>query len=329
MKKTVLLLLSITILVSCEKNRLNEKPVTDFGTRILKEYFVLSMGFDRLENAWIGTFKQGVIKYNGAKTMVFNSSNSIIQDDWVINDIAIDSKGNVWIASQGLIKYDGEKFILYNSENTPIPEDYISCIEIDSRDNIWFTSCRFKQGGIVKYDGKNWTVFTPENSLLPDNFVQSIAIDVSDNIWLAVANHVNDTFLARISGDQWSFVTSEDLGFTPYYWGSIGINSKNEVCAAIDYSLSSLMRNDRTQVLIYDGNTCEKLQYDSIHNVRSLTVDKQDNIWCVTGTGYAVYNGQEWFSDNTSFRDHGVFVIEQAMDDKIWIGTGEGIFIND
>ena len=91
----------------------------------------------------------------------------------------------------GIMKYDGTNFTLYNSTNTPIPEDFVYSIAIDSKDNIWFTSCRFREGGIVKYDGTDWNVFTPENSDLPVNMVQSIAIDQNDNVWLALGRDCN------------------------------------------------------------------------------------------------------------------------------------------
>ena len=71
MKKPILLLLLIIILVSCEKNGLIEKPETDFGTVILEDYFVTSMAFEAEGAAWIGTFKQGLVKYEQKKITVF------------------------------------------------------------------------------------------------------------------------------------------------------------------------------------------------------------------------------------------------------------------
>jgi ligand-binding sensor domain-containing protein len=328
MTRSIPFALALLFLVSCEKTPVNVEPDTRFDNRILDEYFVTSMDFDGGGSAWIGTFKQGLIKYSSTETTVYNSSNSILSDDWVIRDIEIDRKGNVWMAADGLLKFDGEEFTLYNTENSDIPEDIVWDIEVDSKDNIWFSSCRSKQGGLVMYDGLQWTVYTPENSHLPENLIHGIAIDSYDNVWIAAANYVDHTYLASLSNNQWKFVTEEDLGFAPYYIGNIGVNSKNEVCAAIDYSLSSFWTTDRPQVFIYKGDSTEQLKHDSIHNVRSLTVDNQDNIWCITPWGYAMYDGSEWHIDHSNFREHSVFAIEQAPDNKIWIGTGKGIHIN-
>lgn len=63
--------------------------------------------------------------------------------------------------------------------------------------------------------------------------------------------------------------------------------------------------------------------------VQSIAIDSKDNIWFNTSAGYAVYDGDKWAVDDTNFRDSGVFAIEQSPDGRIWIGTGDGIYIND
>jgi ligand-binding sensor domain-containing protein len=330
MKKLGLFFCILISLYSCEKSNNNPQSInTEFKKKILAGYFITSIAFDKKGNTWIGTFKQGLIKYNSKETIIYNSSNSIISNSSVIYDIAVDSKDNIWIGSEGLIKYDGNNFTNYNSGNTPMPEDFVESIAIDSKNNIWFTSSRFRQGGIVKYDGRNWNVYTPDNSDLPVNFVRSIVVDKNDDVWLALSEMVNNSYLAKISGNNWTIYTSKDLGFSPYYLGNIQINSKNQICGAIDYSLSSLGIHNGPKAFIFNGKTSIQLLNDSIPNIRSLTVDKEDNIWCIAYGGYAVFNGNNWIIDNSSFKDVSVFAIEQSPDRKIWIGTGDGIFIND
>jgi len=334
MKKLIAILALVFLFFSCEKDKSDQgdeipgNPNTDFSTKILDGYFVTSIAFDSKGNAWIGTFKQGLIKYNSNETIIYNSTNSILPSNFVAWDIAVDSKNNIWIGCDGLLKFDGTTFTLYNSSNTIIPEDFVYSIDIDSKDNIWFTSCRFREGGIVKFNGSEWSVFTPANSNLPVNLVQSIVIDKNDNTWLALGEIVNNASITKISDNQWKNYSDSELGFSPYYFGNIDVNSKNEICGAIDYSLSSLMVNNGPQVFIFNGNSSQQLQFDNITRVKSLTVDNKDNIWCSTYNGYAVYNEGKWAVDDSTFKDSGVFTIKQALDNKIWIGTGDGIFIN-
>lgn len=321
-------------LFSCEDDnpgfalRIPGNPDTEFNKKILSSFFVTSITFDSKGNAWIGTFKQGLIKYSSSGIVFYNFTNSTLPEDLVIWDIEVDSRDNVWIGCDGILKFDGSDFHMYNSSNSEIPEDFVYSIDIDSRDNIWFTSCRFRMGGIVKYDGNTWHVYTPENSDLPVNLVQSISIDKDDNVWLALGEIVNKTSLVKISGNSWTLFNDSDLGFSPYYFGNICINSRNEICGAIDYSLSSTMVQDGPQVFVFDGSRCEQLSFDNMTRTKSLSVDWENNIWCVLYDGYAVYNGEKWFVDQTNFRDNGVFTIEPSPDKKIWIGTGDGIYIN-
>jgi ligand-binding sensor domain-containing protein len=331
MKKFISIFILLILICSCEDHNQNNlivpgNPNTSFHRKILDGYFVTSIAFDHKGNAWIGTFKQGLIKYNSFETKVYDWHNSTIPENGVINDIAIDSHDNVWIGCEGLIKFDGSRFISFNSENSPIPEDFVYSIAIDSKDNVWFTSCRFRTGGLVKYDGFHWEVFTPLNSDLPVNYIRSIAVDRNDNVWLALSEIVNEASLVKISGSLWATYTRADLGFTPYYFTNIEFNSRNQLCGGIDYSLSSSVINAGPQVFIFNGHDSEEFTFNNAANVKSITVDDEDNIWCASTSGYAVYNGENWIVDDSTFRQTGVFAIEQDRNKKIWIGTGNGVY---
>ena len=122
--------------------------------------------------------------------------------------------------------------------------------------------------------------------------MQSIAIDKNDNVWLALNEKVNEACLAKIANGQWTLYTSDVLGFQPYYFGNIQFDSKNSLCGAIDYSLSGTAYNDGAQVFIFDGKTARSLEFDNSKDVKFVTVDKHDNIWCRLTDGYAVFNGK-------------------------------------
>ncbi len=100
MKKIVILLIIATFLVSCEKSSDSQRkkaiPDTNFNQKILNGYFVTSIAFDSKGNAWIGTFKQGLIKYNSKETIVYNPSNSLIPANSVMWDIAIDKNDKIF-----------------------------------------------------------------------------------------------------------------------------------------------------------------------------------------------------------------------------------------
>ena len=332
---------------SCGKSDLEPKEF-ELGSlkKILDGYVVNAIAFDSKGNAWIVTaeyeFKNGevinrvdnIIRYNERETVVYNSKNSELPKDLYVWDIAVDKKDNVWIgASDGAWKYDGKEFTLYNSQNTAMPEDVVRSIAVDSKNNIWMASCRFRQGGLVKYDGTEWTAYTPDNSPLPANLINGIAIDKSDNVWLALGDYVNQVYLIKISKDEWIEYSEKDLGFKPYYLGGIQCDSKNRLWVTIDYSLSSTIISPSPHFFIFDGkNTTQLSCGDNMRSsIRSgITIDHKDNVWCfgLLGQGTGVWIGEQWtLLDPSEFDGSSIRVIKEAPDHRIWFGTENGIYI--
>lgn len=330
MKKLIYIFCILISLSSCEKsddiakNTLN----TDFKQKILDGYFVISIAFDIDGNAWIGTFKQGLIKYNSKETIIYNSENSIIADTIVIMDIAVDSKNNVWIGGRGLIKYDGNSFTHYNSSNTPMPENNVMSITIDSKDNIWFSSCVHGNGGLVKFDGNSWIIFTPDNSELPTNIVNDIAVDKDDNIWVTTHSKT----LSKISNGNLTTYPFDSLNGAYYSLGDIAINKKNDICIVINngaFSGGIMACKSCSKILIFNELNSEELYNDNIQlNIKFLFIDSDNNIWCIDFSYFTIYNGNNWITDSTNLVKETLFTVTQALDDKIWIGTADGIYIN-
>jgi ligand-binding sensor domain-containing protein len=90
--------------------------------------------------------------------------------------------------------------------------------------------------------------------------------------------------------------------------------------------------NPGPQAFLFDGHNTEQLRINDLAHINSLTVDNEDNLWCAIttgyGNGYAVYNGEQWIVDDSTYRESSVFTIKQANDSTIWLGTGDGIYIN-
>ena len=289
---------------------------------------IRALEFDSKGNAWIGTCKHGIIRYNKKGIEVYNSDNSAIPKDFLIWDIAIDKKDNVWIGYSGegldggLLKYDGNTFTKYNSKNTAMPEDIVWDIEVDSKNNLWIASCRIRQGGLVKYDGTEWTVYTPSNSVLPVNDIHSIAIDQSDNVWLALGEYVGQGSLVKISNNEWNVYTEKELGFQPYYWDNIQCDSKNRLWGSLSYVLSSFSGPHFPNVIIFDGEKTTLLSYDDLPGI---TLDINNYVWYI-GNGLWIDN--RWTKlNNSKFRGKNIYFVKESLDHRIWIVTEDGIYI--
>jgi len=299
--------------------------------KILDGYVVTAIAFDSKGNAWIGTLKQGLIRYNAKETVVYNSENSVLPEDFIIWDVAVDKNDNVWIGADGAWKYDGTGFTHYNSQNTAMPEDIVWSIAVDSKNNIWFASCRFRQGGLVKYDGKEWTVYTPDNSSLPGSLINKIEIDKSNNVWLALGEYINQAYLVKISNDEWTIYYENDLGFIPYSIGCIQFDSRGRLWGAIDYLISGSWYSPPPHFFIFDGKNTTQLSCRS--NVRisrpGITIDRNDYVWCFgSGSVCGVWINEQWMQfDKSEFGGSSVWVIKEDPKGRIWFGTANGIYI--
>jgi ligand-binding sensor domain-containing protein len=328
MNARITALLVLITYVSCEKTP-REEPIKEKWQHILDSCFISTIKFDANGVAWIGSFQHGLIKYENGKAVFLNKDNPILPR--TINDIQFDSKGNIWMGyGSGIIKYDGHTFYKFNYSNSPIPDNPAYSLAIDKNDNIWFTSCRFKIGGIIKYDGNTWTMYTPDNSILPVNLVQNLTVDKENNVWLAVSQYVNQCYLIKITGNAWTIYDKDDFGFTPYYFSKIAFNSKNELYCGIDYSLSSTIINNGSGLLKYDGTKFDRIPIDGYFILKSISVDKNDYIWCGDFSGfdkYGYYNGTNWAYNTIQIPEGIVTDIEVDKDGTRWFGTDYGIYI--
>jgi ligand-binding sensor domain-containing protein len=339
MKKVIYILCIAVFCYSCDKieqeqEQEQEQETSGFKLESLDGYVVKAIAFDSKGNAWIGTQGKGLIRYNENenKIVLYNSENSILPEDFVLWDIAVDRNDNVWIGANGLWKFDGKNFTHYNSQNTAMPEDVVWSIAVDSKNNIWFASSRFRQGGLVKYDGQTWIAYTPDNSPLPTNSIKGIAIDKSDNIWLSLSDYVNQGYLVKISNEQWEVYDEKDLGFKPYYFGGIQFDSKNRLWGAIDYSLSSTLISPSPHFFIFDEKRTTQLSCGS--NIRiggrpQITIDNKDNVWCFgIGMMCGTWIGEQWTQfDNSVLGGLNPWIIKEDPNGRLWFGTENGIYI--
>jgi len=337
MKKLLLFPLAITqlLFLSCSDELFSPLNNLQISRHILSGYFVTKITFDSRGTAWIGTFKQGLIKYNGSITH-YDATNSSLPDSIVIRDIAVDKNDNIWIGSgKGLIKYNRKNFFIYDTSNAPLPTNNVSSIAVDANNNIWFTSCVFQEGGLMKYDGNNWNLYSPHNSQLPSSLINDISVDYKNNKWIAVGEGVNNYCLVKMNGDSWTLYGEEEIGFSPYFLWRIA-SFKNQIHASINYMLSSDFNINRPNIISYNGsqwkvnNPVDK-DGNSLGYVGEIAVDLKGNLWAETSeNGIAVFDGHKWFYNKSELsigNGVGVFDIEVENNNSIWVGCGDGIYI--
>lgn len=271
------------------------------------DHDINSIAIDQNNIKWLATTK-GLGKLTESSFVFIDSSNSNIPFD-ILEHIALDVSGNIWVASlgRGVAKFDGINWTLFNSSNSGLLSDEIISLSADRSGKVFigtlyglseydgvnwnsYTSIIAKSiavdsfnvkwiasddRGLYKFDGISWTVIDTSNSEIPSNFLKHICIDKNNN--------------------KWMYCTNSDGNF-----GAIAVFNENGISSSVENPFLELPSeielyqnypnpfNSRTiikYVIPKSGLTTLKI-YDVLGNEIAVLLDEYKN-W---GTYEAVFN---------------------------------------
>jgi len=98
---------------------------------------------------WMGTYRNGLIKYDGIGWEVYNTSNSEIPPEGVQN-VKVEGTNIIWLSTQnGLTRFDRENWETFNTENSMLPSNSINSILIDENGTKWVGTDK----GLISFGG--------------------------------------------------------------------------------------------------------------------------------------------------------------------------------
>ncbi|WP_288222329.1 two-component regulator propeller domain-containing protein [uncultured Clostridium sp.] len=294
---------------------------------------ILSLFEDNSGSIWIGT-------YDGIS--IFNMENSFINykkdpfdtnslSDNMLAGIYKDKDGLLWVGTvyNGLNVMDREKGIITKykadgSENSLSDDDIRDITGIDNE--IWIAT----ENGLTKYD-KNTNKFTKyfhgnDNSLI-SNDVRSLYIDSSGVLWIGTADGVC-SFDRKNTFKSYKKIFGEN-GITETMFSDI-VEDKEGIIwigSSLDGGLIKLNK-ETEEIKVYrnDKNNEKSLSFNI---VKSIAIDKNNNLWIGTQYGLNKFNREdETFTRYTE--DDGLsnnFIYGVLVDDEgdLWISTNYGI----
>jgi len=150
------------------------------------QYDSYGFGTDSAGKAFFGGYQQ-ISVYNNCVWDSFNLP-SVGANVTAVNDIALDSQSNMWLASdEGVWKYSGNGWTMWDENNPAIVANHVSSIETGSTGSDFVSSFSFLgnvTGGISIYNGAVWNSLTMENSGLPGEQIDDIDLDSRGNLWI-------------------------------------------------------------------------------------------------------------------------------------------------
>jgi len=251
---------------------------------------------------WLAT-SFGLAVYNEKEKSFdrMNSKNSYLLPHDDLNDIAFDSKGNLWVVmhKEGLAKIDlGAKNVTHYTtyEGNSLTSNIIAKIAIDYSDNVWL---RTYYDGVDMYNPKENRFRNFEhNSLDPNslsaNDVSVIVPSKTGEIWIGTSIAGLNMYNPKL--DHFKHVTKNIAFKSTLTNASIRpmlVDSKKRLWVGTDEGLNLLLPGEENFVN-FTPSTKKGALPDK--GIISLYEDTKNRIWIGTGDGLALYNEDESFT---------------------------------
>ena len=314
--------------------------VLDFTNSGLPHEWTNRIAFEEDGAAWIGTFADGVARFDGTTWEVFDVVNSDLPSNSV-RDLTVDDQGRLWVATgDGLARYDGNGWRVYDEDNAPLPVPHVSAVAVDAEGEVWAGSGNVSVGGLLALDGSDWEAFTPIDSELPCGIVEVIEVDDAGGIWVGTSQCMGAGGVARIEAGIWD-VFDIDRSPMPYNaveslafdgLGGVWLGSQASFFADPDILHGALLR--------FDGVRWEQsppaASGKTSNRVTALEVDGRGRLWVATSPDgtfnyeLAVLDDGRWqvLSDLDADFPH-PFIQDLALDreGRIWAASDQGVII--
>ncbi|MGE5352254.1 MAG: T9SS type A sorting domain-containing protein [Acidobacteriota bacterium] len=268
------------------------------------------------DTVWVGGVGS-LTSFDGKNWKVYNSSNSAMPSATVVNAIAIDKKGNKWIATDGggLLRFDGSNWATYTQSNSLLPSNYIKDLAPDDSSRIWIAAL----GGLLNFDGTKWVRYDLSNSQLNSDVITAVNVDKKGVVW------VGTDAMATVSFDGTKWVTYysspyEKVNFyTGYYIYVARDNSKWSSGRG-----GKVARFDDKQWSVYNASSAEMPESP----VASMAIDHNNRKWLANLGGLVQLSDTgtvSYTTSNSSIPGDDVHSVAVDQTGKVWMGTNKGL----
>lgn len=263
---------------------------------------------------WIGTFANGLLKFDGSNFTQFSKENSPLPDNYILC-LSVDPSNRLWIGTDnGLAVLSNNVWTVYTKDNSGLPINSIKSLAPESSSLIWIGTSL----GLVKYDG-NWQVYIISPNIT--NWINTISIDQAHTKWLGIG----DTSLGVVSFDG--------TGFTNYPMEVYGYQTKNVMCSAVSPSgqiwfACNPFKGVSGGLSYYDGNIFNNISLATFLLVNNINISNSDKKWISSNNGlYKIVGTSQitlYNKFNSPLTSNDISGTAEDGGGILWIVTGTG-----
>jgi signal transduction histidine kinase/ligand-binding sensor domain-containing protein len=257
---------------------------------------------------------------------------------FIINQINIDSTGNIWLGtSQGLVYFDREKEQFESFENNPagkIEHAEIYCLNFDSFGNLWLGT---PYTGLLKYEDRvvfdSFTSFGDEKTSLTPGWVYRMYESSEGKVWLAT---IGDASLAGITVFDPDLMTTTPLPVATMMHNFSGFTS------FIEQRPGEFLATTGKEFYLYftKTNTIKRTSLQGIPDsvlVFNFYRDSHGNLWfCTnnslylsTGDGAVIRHIDLGLLPGSNASSEEVVTLFEGKKHGLWIASNNGLFLYD
>jgi len=231
-----------------------------------------------------------------------------------INDLYFDSQNRFWICTNaGVYVLDKEGAKIYHSKNG-LSNQQIKAVIEDREHNIWFAS---DGGGIYRLASDELLSFSKKDGLSSD-YVLSILEDEKANLYFSTyGGGIN-----KFDGSSFEYFNTNNILNDNTVWTSAF--DSDSVCWFGTSKGLTMLKNDFYQ-------TFAKEDWLPSFKILSL-LNTTEGLWIGTSKGVSkIKKGEksEVYKYPKTFVAKNCRTITKGIDNKIWVGTSNGIYIRD
>lgn len=291
---------------------------------------------------WFGT-TYGLYRFDGFNYKIFRhvptNKNSLSNNN--IWDMAIDKKGQLWIATEGggldVFNPEDESFINYShtgKSKNEIGGNSVWSVLIDRKENVWIGVSGFGLNHINTSTGKIsfFSLYKDGSKLAQDKNVYSLLEDREGNIWAGFTQGgITKINPETKSIKRYYFTPGESENISNNMVYDLYMDIKGQIWAATIGS--GVLKYDKETDGFIQANVFSGKNSSISPLCRSIDERVHEEFWVATEQGLGIFNIKTGFSRNLhqnecksgTLKDNRLRKIFVDSKGIIWIGTESGV----